>query len=166
MRGYDDWAGDWDVADVSDIEVHENPYFQTGDIWKHNTQVDELMDRCDTLFPLKGAAEKTFQPLGFEDIAKREEIDHWTMWETLSSEERTKREEAGCGRNQTTLIILPSLWFAEAYSGSATGEAVYAQSIVSHDSLLIYIMLICRFRHSMSRITRISSRRLDGGITT
>jgi hypothetical protein len=126
---------------VSDVEVHENPYFHTGDIWKHNTEVDELMERCDQLFPVRGSESKEIEDFGFGDIAKRDEVDHWTIWERLSDAERAKREEAGCGRNQTTLIILPSLWFAEAYSGSATGEAVYAQSIVStslqHDRCLL-----------------------------
>ena len=38
----------------------------------------------------------------------------------------------GCGRNQTTVVVLASLWFAEAFSGtSSTGEAIYAQSVIS-----------------------------------
>lgn len=110
--------------------MHDNPYFQTGDIWKHNTEVDNLLARCDALFP--STAQGT-EPavLGFEDIVRRDEVDHFAHWDALSPEEQKEREDAGCGRNQTTVIILASLWFAEAYSGSATGEAVYAQSIVS-----------------------------------
>jgi hypothetical protein len=38
---------------------------------------------------------------------------------------------SGCGLNSTTLIILSSLYFAEAYSGSTTGEEIWAKSIMT-----------------------------------
>lgn len=38
----------------------------------------------------------------------------------------------GCGTNQTTIIILASLWSSEAFNGVSTaGETIYAQSVIS-----------------------------------
>ena len=50
----------------------------------------------------------------------------------ISEAEEATYVKMGCGRNQTTVIILASLWFAEAYGGTNTaGEVIYAQSVIS-----------------------------------
>jgi hypothetical protein len=50
----------------------------------------------------------------------------------LSPSEEERYASEGCGTNETTIIILASLWFAEAYSGTSNaGESVYAQSVIS-----------------------------------
>ncbi|WVR07919.1 hypothetical protein IAU60_004962 [Kwoniella sp. DSM 27419] len=99
---------------VPDLPVHKNPYFHTGDVWQHNEEVAARLDRCASL----GLLRNTSVPLA----------EH----EKLSAEEEDELIAEGCGTNQTTVLILSSLWFAEAFAGTNTaGEAVYAQSVIS-----------------------------------
>ena len=44
-----------------------------------------------------------------------------------------------CATNETTILILSSLWFAEAFAGTSTaGETIYAQSVLSTLNKLNY----------------------------
>ncbi|ADV21512.1 hypothetical protein I305_03547 [Cryptococcus gattii E566] len=96
------------------LKAADNPYFQTGDVWTHNDQVAARLERCASL----GLLRNTSLPLA--------------PHERLSDEEESELVAQGCGTNETTVIILSSLFFAEAFSGaSVTGETVYAQSIIS-----------------------------------
>ncbi|WWC73904.1 uncharacterized protein I206_107876 [Kwoniella pini CBS 10737] len=98
----------------SDLEIHDNPYFYTGDVWEHNQQVADRLDRCASL----GLLRNTSLPFGQNEI--------------LDDEEEAELVSNGCGTNQTTIIILSSLWFAEAFAGTSTaGETIYAQSVIS-----------------------------------
>lgn len=50
----------------------------------------------------------------------------------LSYDQEAELMAEGCGTNQTTIVILASIFFAEAYqAGSTAGEAIYAQSVIS-----------------------------------
>ncbi|WVF68323.1 hypothetical protein IAT40_003088 [Kwoniella sp. CBS 6097] len=96
------------------LPVHDNPYFHNGDVWKHNDEVAARLDRCASL----GLLRNTSMPLAPHD--------------RLSDEEESELIAEGCGTNQTTVVILASLWFALAYAGTDTaGESVYAQSVIS-----------------------------------
>lgn len=88
-----------------------NPYFSTGDPASHNAQTIKRLTRCRSLGLLRDSASPHLEP--------------------LSPEEEARRHDLGCGTNQTTLIILPSLWMSEALIASTTGEAIYAQSAIS-----------------------------------
>ncbi|EIW71341.1 hypothetical protein TREMEDRAFT_42765 [Tremella mesenterica DSM 1558] len=92
----------------------ENPYFQTGGIWDHNDAIAAKLYRCEALGLLRNTSlplESNLRP---------------------SAEEEAALTAEGCGTNETTIIILASLWFAEAYSGTSnTGESIYAQSVIS-----------------------------------
>ncbi|RSH93084.1 hypothetical protein EHS25_007437 [Saitozyma podzolica] len=95
----------------ADFLPAENPYFHTGEIWAHNDEVAARLDRCASLGLLRTTADPPT---------------------TLSVEEEARYASEGCGTNSTTIIILSSLWFAEAFSGSSNaGEAIYAQSVIS-----------------------------------
>lgn len=92
----------------------ENPYFHPGDIWKHNDAVSERLERCASM----GLLQNTSMPLP-EHLRK-------------SPEEEEALIAQGCGTNETTIIILASLWSSEAYNGISTaGETIYAQSVIS-----------------------------------
>ncbi|WVQ84839.1 hypothetical protein IAT38_006996 [Cryptococcus sp. DSM 104549] len=92
----------------------ENPWFHTGDVWAHNDAVAARIDRCAAL----GLLRNTSDPLPAN--------------ERLSDEEEAELMAEGCGTNQTTIVILSSLYIAEAYAGTYTaGETVYAQSLIS-----------------------------------
>ncbi|WWC66092.1 uncharacterized protein I303_108714 [Kwoniella dejecticola CBS 10117] len=96
------------------LEIHDNPYFFTGDVWEHNQQVADRLERCASL----GLLRNTSLPFG--------------PHERLDDEEEQELISNGCGTNQTTVIILSSLWFAEAFAGTSTaGETIYAQSVIS-----------------------------------
>lgn len=89
----------------------DNPYFSTGDVLEHNIAVATRLENCANL----GILRNTSLPL-----------------DTLSESEEAELIEQGCGTNQTTVVILSSLWFAEAFAGTSTaGEAIYAQSVIS-----------------------------------
>lgn len=93
------------------LVASDNPYFQTGDVWDHNKEVAARLDRCESL----GLLRNTSLPQA-----------------PLSQEEEEELIAEGCGTNQTTLIILSSLYMAEAFSGASTfGETIYAQSVIS-----------------------------------
>ncbi|KAK6908642.1 hypothetical protein I204_02065 [Kwoniella mangroviensis CBS 8886] len=96
-----------------DLQIGENPYFYTGDVWKHNDLVIARLSHCREL----GILRNTSLP--------------FTENEKLSQEEDELILQ-GCGTNQTTVLILSSLWFAEAFAGTSTaGETIYAQSVIS-----------------------------------
>ncbi|ODN76400.1 hypothetical protein L198_08084 [Cryptococcus wingfieldii CBS 7118] len=97
----------------------ENEHFFTGDIWAHNDLVAAKLERCASL----GLLRNTSRPLH----------------QRLSDEEELELQREGCGTNETTVVILSSLWFAESFQGhSPTGETVYAQSIISSLNALGY----------------------------
>ncbi|ORY34622.1 hypothetical protein BCR39DRAFT_513651 [Naematelia encephala] len=99
-------------------EPGPNPYFHTGKIWEHNDQVAARLDRCASLGLLRNIS----LPLP-----------------SLSADEEAELSAEGCGTAETTVVILASLWFAEAYSGtSTTGETIYAQSVISTLNALGY----------------------------
>nr|XP_019043734.1 hypothetical protein I302_08315 [Kwoniella bestiolae CBS 10118]OCF22664.1 hypothetical protein I302_08315 [Kwoniella bestiolae CBS 10118] len=94
--------------------IGENPYFFTGDVWKHNDEVISRINQCRDLGLLRNTS------LPFSENEK------------LSQEEEEELISQGCGTNQTTILILSSLWFAEAFAGTSTaGETIYAQSVIS-----------------------------------
>lgn len=87
-----------------------NPYFETGGIWDHNDEVSARLDRCASL----GLLRNTSLPLP-----------------PLPHEEEQALIAEGCGTNETTIILLATLWASEAYSGRPpAGEVVYAQSVI------------------------------------
>jgi hypothetical protein len=91
--------------------LRDNPYFHTGDVIKHNNQVSANMARCRALDLLRDTASPP---------------------ESLSMEAEEERIEQGCGTNQTTVVILASGWFAEAFKGDDySPETIYAQSAIS-----------------------------------
>ncbi|WWD21842.1 hypothetical protein CI109_106330 [Kwoniella shandongensis] len=103
------------------IVAGDNPYFTTGKIWDHNDEIAARLDRCASL----GLLRNTSNPLSPE--------------EQLSQEEEDELIAQGCGTNQTTIIILSSLWASEAFSGTSTaGETIYAQSVISTLNALGY----------------------------
>jgi hypothetical protein len=90
--------------------VADNPYFTPGKIWDHNDEVTARLDRCASL----GLLRNTSLPLP-----------------PLSQEEEEALIAEGCGTNETTIILLASLWTSEAYRASnPTGEVIYAQSVI------------------------------------
>lgn len=92
----------------------DNPYFHTGDVWEHNDAIAARLERCSSL----GLLRNTSLPIPAN--------------ERLSAEEEGELVAQGCGTNETTVIILASLWFAEAFAGTSTaGETIYAQSVIS-----------------------------------
>ncbi|WRT69874.1 uncharacterized protein IL334_006865 [Kwoniella shivajii] len=106
---------------VVSIPIQDNPYFYTGDVWQHNDQVAARLDKCSSMGLLRNTS-VPFQP-----------------HETLSEDEERELVSQGCGTNQTTIIILSSLWFAEAFAGTSTaGETIYAQSVISTLNALNY----------------------------
>lgn len=108
-------------SDLIPIIPTENPYFLTGDIWLHNEQVSTRLDRCASL----GLLRNTSLPIPPEQRS--------------SPSEEADLISQGCGTNETTIIILASLWAAEAYSATSTaGEEIYAQSVISTLNALNY----------------------------
>lgn len=88
----------------------DNPYFTPGKIWDHNDEVTARLDRCASL----GLLRNTSLPLP-----------------PLPEEEERALIAEGCGTNETTIVILASLWPSEAYrAASPTGEVIYAQSVI------------------------------------
>lgn len=80
----------------------------------HNDEVAARLDRCSALGLLQNTS-----------LA----IPHHLR---LSQEDEAHSISQGCGTNETTVIILASLWFAEAFSGTSNaGEVIYAQSVIS-----------------------------------
>ncbi|WVQ75714.1 hypothetical protein IAR50_005344 [Cryptococcus sp. DSM 104548] len=112
-----------DLVSPQTVAPHqsETEHFFTGNIWEHNERVIARLDRCASL----GLLRNTSLPL--------------QPHEKLSEEEEQELGEAGCGTNETTVIVLSSFWFAESFQGgSPTGETVYAQSIISSLNALNY----------------------------
>ena len=103
------------------IPLSDNPYFYTGEVWEHNDLVSAKLDRCASL----GLLRNTSLPLA--------------PHEQLSADEEGELIAQGCGTNETTVIVLSSIFFAEAFKGINTaGEAIYAQSIMSSLNALSY----------------------------
>jgi hypothetical protein len=99
------------ITDSEHPHLHDNPYFETGDIWVHNDQVIAHISRCSDLGLLRNTQDPS---------------------EPLSEAEEAHLSSHGCSTNSTTVILLSSLWFREAFSGtSTTGETIYAQSFIS-----------------------------------
>jgi len=86
-------------------------YFSTGDPKVHNERTLGRLARCRSLNLLRDTASPHL--------------------EQLPADEEARRHALGCGTNRTTLIILSSLFFSEAFTGSTAGEAIYAQSAIS-----------------------------------
>ena len=96
------------LRDGVDPLIHDNLYFHTGDVSKHNAMVISNITKCRNL----GSLLNTSSPLG--------------------PKEETEAEVDGCGSVETTVVILASQWFKEAYEGRNTAsEAMYAQSAIS-----------------------------------
>lgn len=96
-----------------ELSHSDNPYFSTGDVWIHNDEVSARLDRCAKL----GLLRNTTDPLP-----------------PLSADEEAANIAQGCGTNQTTVVILSSMYFGETYAGSqhsTAGESIYAQSVIS-----------------------------------
>jgi len=90
--------------------VSVNPYFRTGKIWDHNDEVSARLERCAALGLLRNTS-LPLPPLPYDQE------------QALIAE--------GCGTNETTIILLASLWTSEAFSDRPpTGEVVYAQSVI------------------------------------
>jgi hypothetical protein len=104
-------AGLWTLSNrLRPVPELINPYFQTGRIWDHNDEVSARLERCASL----GLLRNTSLPL--PPLADHEE-------QALIAE--------GCGTNETTIILLATLWTSEAFSDRApTGEVIYAQSVI------------------------------------
>lgn len=91
----------------------DNPYFKTGSVSAHNEEVSARLDRCASL----GMLRETANPNSLPELGLHEE---------------GRYTAEGCGVRQTTVILLSSLWFTEAYQGSSTtGEGIWAQSVLS-----------------------------------
>lgn len=89
----------------------DNPYFWKGEVWTHNEEVSAKLDRCAAL----GLLRETRDPLP-----------------PLSPQEEDRRISLGCGTNETTVVLLTSIYHAEAFGGqSSAGEVVWAQSLIS-----------------------------------
>jgi hypothetical protein len=87
-----------------------NQYFKTGGVWDHNDEVSARLERCAVL----GLLRNTSVPLP-----------------PLPEEEEQALIAKGCGTNETTIILLVTLWASEAYSGRPpAGEVIYAQSMI------------------------------------
>lgn len=86
-------------------------YFHLGVTEDHNDEVSARLDRCASLGLLRDTADILPPP---------------------SPNDEARYAAAGCGTKETTLILLASFWFSEAYEGtSTTGEGVWAQSVIS-----------------------------------
>ncbi|KAL7423893.1 hypothetical protein Q5752_001478 [Cryptotrichosporon argae] len=124
------------------IEPGDNPYFSTGDIWAHNDAISARLERCAALGLLRNTSSFASRPLPAADEAAY--------------------EAAGCGHNATTVVVLASLWFAEAFSGTSTsGEAVYAQSVISTLNALGYAYVFASlgwWNHDMRKATELWRR--------
>lgn len=93
------------------VSESHNPYFWKGDVWTHNEAVSAKLERCEAL----GLLRVTRDPLP-----------------NLSAEEEAHRMSLGCGTNETTVVILSSIYQAEAFGGDmSAGEVVWAQSVIS-----------------------------------
>lgn len=97
-----------------DVEGNRvNPYFSYGNIDEHNARIAEKFEHCRSL----GLLRNTSHP---KDTAMMVDTpEHVTQ---------------GCGVNETTLIILSSVWFNFAFSldnEPPVGEMVYGQSLIS-----------------------------------
>lgn len=91
--------------------VDDNPYFFTGDVWKHNDLISARLAQCAELGLLRNTSLPTAE---------------------LPAEDEAVLIAQGCGTNQTTIVILSSIYFAEAFKGENTaGEVIYAQSVIS-----------------------------------
>jgi hypothetical protein len=115
-----------------------NPYFSTGDPAQHNEDTIARLSRCKDLGLLRNTASPHLEP--------------------LSPEEEARRHTLGCGTNQTTLIILSSLWFTEAFTGSTAGEDIYAQSTISTLNYWGYAYVFTSqgwWNHGMARTSEI-----------
>jgi hypothetical protein len=125
-----------------------NPYFQTGDVWAHNDEVVSRIARCRELDLLRN----TSAPLA--ELPQEREAD-------LIAE--------GCGTNQTTVVILASLYFAEAYAGVNTaGEVIYAQSVISTLNAYDYAYVFSSlgwYNHDMRKTVELW-RQLKGNVRT
>lgn len=118
---YHHWVNTPSLRASSPLHPGPNPYFWTGDISKHNDEVAARLDRCASLNLLRN----TSLPLSPE--------------QRPSSTEEEDLIAQGCGTNPTTVIILATLWAANAFSGTSTaGEAIYAQSLISTLNVLHY----------------------------
>jgi hypothetical protein len=84
-------------------------HFETGDVSAHNAYVSAHLDRCAALGLLRNTS-----------------LPHTPFTGTEST-----YAKAGCGLNSTTLVILSSLYFAEAYGGATFGESIWAQSVMT-----------------------------------
>lgn len=90
--------------------VTKNPYFSTGDTWTHNVKTIERLEKCKLLGLLANTSAPNTRSEADESFAALE----------------------GCGWNETTVIVLASVWAHDAAEGSKnTGETVYAQSVIS-----------------------------------
>lgn len=101
-------SGSWprDVSLETEVEL-EVAYWQVRD---HNAAVSARLDKCASLGLLRNTSSPplTHNPLHIE----------------------AEYEAAGCGLNSTTLILISSVYFAEAYIGATGGEAIWAQSVM------------------------------------
>jgi hypothetical protein len=133
-----------DVQDVPEpvapepvIPQFDNPYFHTGNVDEHNRAVIARLERCEALGLLAAMADPS-TPL-------------------RSTEAEAEASAAGCGRNETTVILLASYWFRGAMAGNKpTGEIVYAQSTVSALNASGYALLFSSLgwmNHDMRRTT-------------
>jgi hypothetical protein len=86
-------------------------YIHLGVTEDHNDEVTARLDRCASLGLLRDTAD---------------------VLPPLSPNDEARYAATGCGTKETTLIILASFWFSDAYEGtSTTGESVWAQSVIS-----------------------------------
>ncbi|KAL1413657.1 hypothetical protein Q8F55_001436 [Vanrija albida] len=113
--------------------VTKNPYFSTGDTWAHNVKTIERLERCREL----GLLANTSAP------------------STRTAEDEAAAALQGCGWNETTVVVLASVWAHDAVEGNKnTGETVYAQSVVSSLNANGYAYLFASlgwFNHDMRR---------------
>jgi hypothetical protein len=87
-------------------------YFETGDVWAHNAAVSARLDRCASF-----------------DLLRNTSTPHSARLTTVHPE--STYTAAGCGLNATTLIIVSSVYFAEAHNGATFGESIWAQSVMT-----------------------------------
>ena len=97
-----------------DVEGNRvNPYFSFGKIDEHNAKIAEKFEHCRSL----GLLRNTSDPKDTADM--------------IDTPEHIAQ---GCSVNETTLLILSSVWFNYAFSHAnepPVGEMVYSQSIIS-----------------------------------
>lgn len=98
-------------GDHGPIRLADNPYFQFGSAAEHNQAVAARLERCASLGLLRDTGDR---------LAR------------LPPDEEARYEAEGCGQNATTVVLLASFWFTNAYGGGQpTGETVWAQSVIS-----------------------------------